>query len=156
MDRFEEHHQERASQNYASTRRWTTDHDRRGLIGEKALAEYFGAEQDLRNKPGGDGGVDLMIWFADRWWAVDAKCSKYGDYLRVDVRKIKPLTIYVLVHDQGGVGKCVGWAVGDTLKEIPPQNWCNNGVWVHALHKDDPRMRPMHELKDRVSAWKHP
>jgi hypothetical protein len=156
-DRFQEHLEERRSQNYASTRLWTADPHKLGMIGERTLAEFFGAEPDLRNKPFGDSGVDIELLFrrqdgGEQWVPVDAKGSSYGDWLRVDTKIIKPKTLYVLVLVSGDVGRCIGWASGARLMKEPTLNWCENGTWVHALQE----LQPMESLLERyLGQWRH-
>lgn len=154
---FDDHLREREAQNcYRSTRLWTPRPHLLGMIGERALARYFGARQDLRNKPYGDKGIDLEICLrasslGPEWFRLDAKCSSYGDYLRVDRKIIKRRTIYVLVYSK--TEECVGWQWGRDLMRVRPINWCGNGVFVHAMHVS--KLRDMSELKSRFVSWRH-
>lgn len=155
MKTFDQHLQEREAQNsYRSTRLWTPRPHLLGMIAERTLCSYFGLEQDLRNKPCGDGGSDRTLLLrtpeGSRWFKVDAKGSTYGDILRVDAAKIKPQTIYVnvLVHVESNTGECFGWEWGARLMRETPINWCNNGVFVHTLPRE--RLRNMEELKIRL------
>jgi hypothetical protein len=155
-ERARKHLEERRSQQYASTRLWHPDPDKPGMIGERTVAEAFGAEPDLRNSPGGDGGIDIEFLFrvgeGERWFKVDAKGSSYGDWLRVDCKIIKPDTIYVLVHVVGENGRCVGWEWGSRLMKEKTINWCNNGAWVHAMKQ----LQPMEKLLERyLNQWRH-
>lgn len=157
MKRFSEHLAEREKQNsYQSTKLWTPRPHLLGMIGEKALADYFGAPQDLSNKPAGDDGIDIWLELRTRrgssWFAADAKCSSYGDWLRVDTEIIKPETIYVLVYAKDGQGECIGWEWGMSLMRIDTINWCGNGALVHA--KKIP-LRKMGDLLDRYIGYRH-
>lgn len=146
---FEDHLAEREAQNgYASTKLWNPRPHAAGMIGERELARFFGVEQDFTNKPGGDGGVDLSILMAVPI-AFDVKSSRYGDYLRVNVTKVRPRTIYVLAHVnvETDTGALVGWEWAEVVKLAPTKDWCDNGVIVHFIHRDS--LRPMAELLTR-------
>jgi hypothetical protein len=153
---FNRHLHERQGQQYASTRLWAPNPHLIGMVGERALATFFGAQQDFTNKPGGDGGCDLQVKLdlgeTARWFNVDAKCATHATHLLVNRLKIKPKTIYVLVR-YGDPGECLGWEWGRTLMPIEPVNWLNNGAFVHA--KPVAMLRDMAELTERYRGWRH-
>jgi hypothetical protein len=152
MDRFEEHLNERRNQRYASTRLWTPDPNKPGMIGERAVAKCLRAEPDMRNRPGGDGGIDIeaLIRVSEldkRWIIINAKASPYGDWLRGSVGEVDPQTIYILVHVQGEDGTCVGWHRGIHLLQAPIHDLGHGPCHVHK------QPRPMSELLDRYCGW---
>jgi hypothetical protein len=151
---FDEHLAERESQNgRKTTRLWTARPHLRGMVGEVELARYFGAAPDFTNKPEGDRGIDrelkLETSSGERWYACDVKASPYGDFLRVDVTKCAPLTIYILCHTFGDKeGALVGWQWGRVVAQAPKTNWCGNGTIVYYIRQRD--LRRMITLRARV------
>src|SRR5947207_1390070 len=109
-DRARQHLNERRAQRYASTRLWTPDPNLGGTKGERALADFFGGEPDLRNKVGGDHGIDLEVLlkfnFGD-WFETDVKWANIPGYLLVDSEKISPRRIYVLASTLAGKTECL-------------------------------------------------
>lgn len=157
---FLQHLEERRAQNYRSTRRLGEhDTDLIGLLGELALAEFFGSAPDLNNKPRGDRGVDRTITLTtkegERTFAVDVKGSAYGDLLRVEASKPLDLhKIYVLARCVPNAERpfkserrCVKWTWGWNLRnaEIQDRGWGP----MRVMHVDDPLMRDMQELRER-------
>jgi len=156
-DAYRQHLADREAQNYASTRRWNDRPNVSGMIGERELARYFGAEQDLRDFPGGDGGVDLQLLLrldVERWTTVDAKGSTRGDWLYVLENKIDPATVYVLchTHEAEDRGDLIGWITGSQMMTIMPA-----GKWSFSVSYRWPAgcLRPMHLLKAMTVGWRH-
>lgn len=151
---FDDHLAEREAQNdYASTKLWNPRPHLLGMIGERALCRYFGIEQDLRDKPAGDGGADLQLQFEHkgerRWFNVDAKTTPYGDWLRVEVGTVKSATVYVLVYSVSE--ECLGWIWGRDLMKADRRQWTHNTV--HAIVAAD--LRRMEELRSKTLDVRH-
>lgn len=153
MDRYEQHAQERDAQRYASTRLWHPTPNKLGVRGERATTIVFEAEADTRNRPRGDGGIDLWVLLRTRdggrrWFIVDAKASSYGDWLRGVPGEVDPDTIYVLVHIKGDEETCVGWDIGARLISQTPIMLGDCGL-SHVIKQP----RPMSELLGRYCGW---
>lgn len=145
-ERYREHLREREGQNYASTRRWNATPNKGGMIGEKAQAEFFGAEPDLRNRPKGDRGVDLEVSLdGGSWHKLDAKYASDGEWLKVEVDKLREDVVYVLVNPRG---ECVGWETGRRMKDAPIYQRPGMGRNHEKKH-----LQPMEDLKERYDGW---
>ena len=161
MDRFEEHVAEREAQVYASTHTHSPHTHRIAIIAEMTGNAFFGAPPDLRNKPLGDGGIDLnalfRVWEVESWgwYHLDHKGSTYGDWLRVPVNDCRRTTIYPLVHVtsiERRIGHCVGWHFGNKLIDhCIPEFW--DPSWLYVWRGP---LRSMDELVARYTGvWKH-
>lgn len=160
--RYLEHLAEREAQEYASTKRLNPHPNVSGMIGERVLAEYFGAEQDLRDFPGGDKGIDLQLLMRvrerEQWITVDSKATTYHGrdaWLFVTPKVIKPKTIYVHVEawEEEDRGECRGWMWGQRIMQMPADTYARPDSvthrWPVAL------LNPMTELRERMLAWRH-
>ena len=155
MDRSEEHLNERRAQNYQTTRNWNPDPDKIGMIGERKLAEFFGGEPDLRNRPGGDDGIDLEVMLnldgPDEWFEIDAKTANIPKWLLVNRDKIVPHRLYVLCGPRGADWACLRWERGDKMMLEPTHAWSGNDAIVH--FKEQYRLQPMETLKECYRGW---
>lgn len=156
--RYQRHLAEREAQEYASTRRWHPRPNEPAMRGETALAKFLGAEQDTRNRPGGDGGREIWGLFQFRntesWYELDVKATSTGKLI-VNAKKVKRHCIYVMGADLGDRVKLLGWEWGHFMQLEPIQyQWCGNDADVHL--KKAELLRSMSELKAAYRGrWRH-
>jgi hypothetical protein len=157
-ERARAHLKERQAQQYASTRRWSKSGDKLGMQGERALAEFFGAQPDLRNKPAGDDGIDLEILFdahgngKEEWVEADVKTAMKPLHLLVNRNKIVPHRIYVLAGPKGDdAAYLIGWEWGRAMMREPVAAWSGNDAIVH--FKEQWRLLPLTDLKEGYRRW---
>jgi hypothetical protein len=155
-DRYQEHLEERRAQRYASTRLWNEDPDKIGMWGEKTLADFFGAEQDLRNRPEGDDGIDLetLLHFdpePKQWFELDVKTARAPKNLLVNTKTIKPHRLYLLAAAAGPATQLRGWEYGHKLMLCPTEWWSGNDALVH--YKSSHLLQPMSNLKEAYCGW---
>lgn len=154
-DDFKRHLNERRAQRYASTRLWNPDPDAIGMEGEKALAEYFDAIQDFRNRPGGDDRIDLELLLnldgSDQWFEVDVKAANDPKYLLVNVKKIVAHRLYVLCGPTVDSWKLHGWERGSAMMLEPTDRWSGNDAIVH--YKKRGLLQKMTVLKRAYRGW---
>jgi hypothetical protein len=158
-DDFKRHLNERRGQNYASTRLWNKDPDKLGMEGgERMLAWYFGAEPDLRNRPGGDKGIDLelLLCFEKKpeWSEWDVKTANKPGFLLVNTKDIKPHRGYALCAPWASTWELLGWEWGYKLMLEPSEWWSGNDALVH--YKARYRLERMDTLKGvYCGQWRH-
>jgi hypothetical protein len=171
--RWLEHLDERDTQRRRSTQLWRPDPNRPGMKGELALAEFFGAVPDLRDRPQGDNNIDLevllMIDGVKRWIEIDAKGSPTPYHLIVAPKGLARHRIYVLagpvnhlyvntghLNTVPGVGylyDCLGWQWGHEMLQQPLMSF-GYGASKHA--KLQGHLHTMAELKSMyVGQWRH-
>jgi hypothetical protein len=166
-DRFNDHLKERdrSATPSSSTRIYGERTELKGLIGEKIGCNHFGATQDLRNKRGGDGGVDLEVFLEENdgkgWVKLNFRGTPNGGPLKpnkaaqliVDCDKVRPDIVYVLAiitdYDRRE-GYCLGWQWGADMMAITPREIL--GQMAHATSL----LRPMSELDEAYfGEWRH-
>ncbi len=153
-DQFDEQLKRRKAIAYASSRRWSADSERRGLIGEWVLAIFFRARPDQRGKPSGDKGTDLWVLLdfgsGPRWYAVDAKAALNPVELLVPVSRLANgahrETIYMFIGPSVDAWKCLRWEWGKEMARQPTSFWDNNDREVH--HKKAYQLRELRELQE--------
>jgi hypothetical protein len=154
-DRSGQHLNERRAQNYATTRLWNADPNKLGMDGERTLADFFYAEPDLRNRPGGDDRIDLEVLLclheSDEWFEVDVKTANIPKYLLVNVAKIVPHRLYVLCAPMRDHFECLGYERGSAMMEEPTEAWSGNDAVVH--FKSRFRLQPMSTLRESYRGW---
>ncbi len=125
MSDYEKHRRKRDAQRYRSTRLWAPNPNEIGMLGERAWAQWCGIEQDLRDRPEGDRGIELMIKIrtrslGPREFASDVKTTKYSnEHLIENPKKIENGKIYVLARAHMGekTARLLGWCWGYVLKQ---------------------------------------
>lgn len=172
------HLEERRKQKYESTRLWNADSNRVGMLGELAVAMFLRGWPDLRNRPGGDKGIDIEALLdvpvdqliATLWIEIDAKGSPNPSHLSVQPKSLALQRIYVLTGpddrryiDRGilpyieGIGwlyRCYGWAWGHEIAKIPLSTFRDDADPAH--HKPQGQLHLMRELKAMYrEQWRH-
>lgn len=120
-----------------------------GLRGEEAVAAAFGGSVDLRPRPAGDGGVDMLLTTRAGTFAVDAKAARKAFNLIVEVGKVRIFTIYILgqYSDLSDRVTLLGWEWGSSLLKAPKRDF-GYGVINHYIHRS--RLRRLSDLLDQM------
>jgi len=95
----------------------------RGLKGELAVADYYGLEPDLSDRPTGDAGIDFEAWWCHLYpVAIDVKTTQYrtDPWLRVRADGHDAADIYVLTAVDGTEVDLVGWASRGDVEAVEP------------------------------------
>lgn len=130
---------------HASSRPLSQGYENVGLLGEWAFGQLCGLMPDLKERAGGDRGVDFVVPLR---FTVDVKTARRAIHLIHEVGK--PFAdIFVLAEfsDQTGEATLLGWEWGAVLARAPAKDF-GYGIVNHYIHRD--RLRPMRALAARL------
>lgn len=152
------HAAERDAQQFQSTRLWRKSPNKPGCWGELALADFYGALPDLRNRPAGDRNVDiealLEIDGTRRFVPHDAKASEIPGHLLVEVEKLLPGHIYVLARGDDHGAVVLKWEWGHEMAKCPAKYWNDKPPLTY--YKPSAQCRPLRDLIGMYCwQWRH-
>lgn len=125
-----------------TSRPLTAGHEKVGLEGEFAFAEWAGLWPDLSDKPKGDGGVDFWLPCV---LSVDVKTSRSGRWLMHPVgKKMADVFVLAIIDPITEKASLVGWEWGSKLA-ASEQSVSPHGVTNYQIARGD--LRPMESLR---------
>src|SRR5262245_35994876 len=162
-DDYERHLRERERQNYPSTRRFTPEPNVIGMPAERIWHSWCGLKQDLRNKVGGDGGIDVVLTLNILGRPIEVLSDVKGSSFHGSPRKrylveapenLDTEKLYVLAEVWADIRRAhlCGWHWGWRLGQQAPSNELGHGP-RHLLPQTE--LHSMKRLREMFVSARH-